>query len=191
MAKGRPSRKKLITDAAIRVAAREGVGSATIRTIAAEAGVTEGAIYKHYRSKEELWWHAYERIVADMVGEKESLATCDDPFREKLREWVRLTFAYYDAHPEAFTYVLLQQHPRSGQYGDIDRCQGEWFKDMFRRAWEGGEVRHIPEASALCYFIGVMLNVPRMINEGTLQGPAAVHVDEVSEAVWRMFRADG
>ena len=33
----------------------------------------------------------------------------------------------------------------------------------------------------------VMLNVPRLINEGALKGPASSYTDEVFGAIWRIF----
>ena len=35
-----------------------------------------------------------------------------------------------------------------------------------------------------------MLNVPRLINEGVLAGPATRYTDEVVGAIWRMFAID-
>jgi len=48
------SAKPRIERAALEVFVREGVDGATTRAIAAEAGVSEGALYRHYRSKDEL-----------------------------------------------------------------------------------------------------------------------------------------
>src|SRR5947208_13523707 len=48
------SAKPRIDQAAIEVFVRVGVDAATTKEIAAAAGVSEGAIYRHYRSKDEL-----------------------------------------------------------------------------------------------------------------------------------------
>ena len=48
------SAKPRIERAALEVFVREGVDAATTRAIATEAGVSEGALYRHYRSKDEL-----------------------------------------------------------------------------------------------------------------------------------------
>ena len=55
-----------------------------------EAGVTDAAIYRHYRSKKELWQSAYASIIEEMVRDKRDLADSDAPLCDKLREWVRL-----------------------------------------------------------------------------------------------------
>lgn len=48
------SAKPRIERAALEVFVRDGVDAATTRAIASEAGVSEGALYRHYRSKDEL-----------------------------------------------------------------------------------------------------------------------------------------
>ena len=46
--------RTLIERAALTLFVRDGYDAATTRLIAAEAGISEGAIYRHFRSKEEL-----------------------------------------------------------------------------------------------------------------------------------------
>ena len=48
------SAKPRIERAALEVFVTEGVDATTTRTIAARAGVSEGAIYRHWKSKDEL-----------------------------------------------------------------------------------------------------------------------------------------
>ena len=48
------SAKPRIERAALEVFVRDGVDAATTKAIAAQAGVSEGAIYRHWRSKDEL-----------------------------------------------------------------------------------------------------------------------------------------
>ena len=48
------SAKPRIERAALEVFVRDGVDAATTKAIAAQAGVSEGAIYRHFRSKDEL-----------------------------------------------------------------------------------------------------------------------------------------
>ena len=59
---------------------------------------------------------------------------------------------------------------------------------MIIRAQEAGEIRAIDPQLALSHFSGLLLNVPRLISEGTLEGPAARYIDEVAQAAWRIFR---
>ncbi len=112
------------------------------------------------------------------------------PVREKLREWIRLPYAYFDAQPQAFTYVLLTD----GVVPQMERRtmtkQGRLLMELIRQAQTNGEVRRISPEVAVSHFTGLLLNVPRLINEGTLEGPASQYVDEVAEAGWRVLASN-
>ncbi len=177
----RPSRKEEIIAATIQLVAHKGVQAATIRQITTEAGVTEAALYRHFSSKDDLCQQVYERIVAEMAAAKEELAAGPLPLRDKLREWVRLSYEYFDRYPEAFTYVLLTAH--SFAEDGVSTSQGFSLMRLFKKE----KLANTTPEMALCLFSGVLLNVPRMINEGRLKGPASQYTDQVTQAVWRIF----
>ena len=55
-------KREKIIDAAVKVFLRKGFEKATVREIAREAGITTGAIYHHYRNKDELIHDENENI---------------------------------------------------------------------------------------------------------------------------------
>lgn len=185
MVRTRPNTRELLIQAMIRLVCEGGVEAATTRAIAAAAGITEGAIYRHYRSKEELRWAAYRQVVADMLQAKQHLAAMDAPLRQKLHEWIRLTFAYYDQHAQAFTYVLLTPPPSVAPADPITTQQGDLLSQLMAQARDAGEIRQITAQVARSHFTGLMLNIPRLINEGLLEGPALRYTDEVAYATWQ------
>ena len=66
------SAKQKIDEAAVRLFARDGFDAATTKQIALAAGVSEGAIYRHYRSKDELaisLFMGVHRRLSQMVAE--------------------------------------------------------------------------------------------------------------------------
>jgi len=182
----RNTREDLL-DGAIRVVAEGGPGAARMRAIARAAGVTEAAIYKHYPSKDALLGAAYRRVVDRMVAEKQHLAAGALPFRKAVEMWVQLTFESFDASPDAFRYVLLTPGTRPEEDDELGGCQGQLFLDLVRRAVAANEIPQVDPRLALSHFTGLMLNVPRMITEGTLPGPAVTHTAPVVEAIWRVL----
>lgn len=182
--------KAILARSIIALVAQGGEQAATIRAIADRTGVTEGAIYRHYRSKKELRWDAYKQIVEEMVHEKQHLMSSHASIRAKLHEWIRLTYAYFDRHPDAFTYVLLVPLPPALSQEQIATHQGQLFMTLMTEACATRAIRDMSPQMAMSHFTGVMLNVPRLINEGTLQGPASPRVDEVADSVWRILRPD-
>ena len=183
----RPSRKNEIIAAAIHEVACNGVNGSTIRGIATEAGVTEGAIYRHFPSKEALCHEAYSQIVAEMVGQKKEILESDEPIVDKLTKWVRVTYEYFDRYPEAFVYVLLTPNDFPPALQEIATRQGRMFMKLMEKASAAGEMPNLPTQLAWSHFTGIMLNVPRSINERILKGPAAQYVDGVMQAVRCIF----
>lgn len=183
----RPSRKNEIIAAAIREVSRNGVSGSTIRGIAAEAGVTEGAIYRHFPSKEALCHEAYSQIVAEMAGQKKEILDSDESIAAKLTKWVRVTYEYFDRYPDAFVYVLLTPNGFPPALQDIATRQGRLLMKLMEKAAAAGEMPNLPTQVAWSHFTGIMLNVPRSINENILKGPAAQYVDDVMQAVSCIF----
>ena len=70
---------------------------------------------------------------------------------------------------------------------NVTTAQGQKFKAMYEKAIHAGSVRSLPLEVALCHFSGLMLNVPRLINDGALVGPATQYIEETANAVWRVF----
>ncbi len=183
----RRSRKDDIIAATVRLVAQNGVKAATIREIARAAGVTEGAIYRHYVSKEELCLEIYSQIVTEMANMKQRIAANDAPIREKIREWIQISYEFFDHHPEGFTFILLTTHNFPENKREITVRQGRIFMEMIKSAVATEEIKPIAPELALSHFTGVMLNVPRLINEGLLEGPASRYFEAVADAVWNIL----
>jgi AcrR family transcriptional regulator len=103
----RPGTRERLQTAAMHAVIREGRRAASVRSITRSAGVTEVALYRHYKGKDELFAAIYDRLVGGMIEGKQALVESPAPVRERLREWVRLTYRSFDADPDGFAYVFL------------------------------------------------------------------------------------
>lgn len=181
----RISRDSIIA-AAIRLAVEGGARNATIKAISAQMDVNEAALYRHFKSKDEILSSAYVAIIDDMAQQKRHLAKSTLPFADLVREWIKLTYDFYDGNPDAFAYVLLLP-PSSIANADISRVQGKLFMSLLRRALRKGEIAPLLPKLAYSHFSGIMLNIPRLIYDGTLRGPALAYVDDAVSAVLRVL----
>ena len=186
----RKNKKGEIIAATVQLVAQRGVNGASIRRIAEVAGVTEGALYRHFDSKEDLCQQAYCHIVSDMIAAKEEIAASEAAAKDKFARWVRVSYEYFDRYPDAFTYVVLIPHDFPSELEHVITSQSKLLSQVI------AELANFPDAAmrslemGVCHFTGVMLNVPRLINEGVLAGPATRYTDEVVGAIWRMFAID-
>jgi TetR/AcrR family transcriptional regulator len=60
-----PHRKRQILDVATRLFARQGFSGTTTREIAEKAGVTEALVFRHFPSKEDLYWDVLETKILE------------------------------------------------------------------------------------------------------------------------------
>ena len=76
------ARKQLLVDAAISVFIEKGFKDATMREVAAAAGLTTGALYHHFKNKEDLFYHA----VKDAMFFTKQLSQTDEHSNPKSNE---------------------------------------------------------------------------------------------------------
>jgi AcrR family transcriptional regulator len=98
-----PTKEKLIR-AARALGAREGLAAATTAAIAAEAGVAEGTLYRHFPSKDDLLIEAYRRLKTDVfarVADREDEVGAPG---EKLKRIWRDIYDAYRADADGFVY---------------------------------------------------------------------------------------
>lgn len=184
---GGRSTKDDLKAAAIRLGVRDGIDGASIRTIAREVGITEGAVYKHFTNKDELIREAYASVVEEMARDKEVLVKTDLPFEVAVQAWIKLTYQYYDNNPEAFSYVLLMPHRMAERLGEVYTKQGRLFRAFLVRSMESEAIRTLDPDLGIALFTGLVLNIPRLINEGVVPAPAVDYAESIADAVIRVF----
>ena len=67
-----------IEKAAIRLFVDKGVTETSVRDIARAVDISEGALYRHFVSKDELVWAVFERHYVEFAGRLDALATGRD-----------------------------------------------------------------------------------------------------------------
>lgn len=104
------SKKIDIEKVAIELFSKKGIKATTIKDIAKAAKITEGALYRHFSSKEELaklvFEENYNRIIDDL---KELAGSCDN-IESVVKKMVGYYCKKFDEEPEIFTYLLISDH---------------------------------------------------------------------------------
>ena len=92
-------RRRRILEAAKKVFAAKGGLSVGLRPIAAEAGVTTGAIYAVFSGKEDIYAALLEESLRDLSAAVSSAAATEPNPRESLRAAAFAFFDYYQSNP--------------------------------------------------------------------------------------------
>lgn len=130
--------RRRIIEAAAEAFSELGFHGASTREIAARAGTNQGLITYHFRSKDELWRAAAERIFS-LLRTSLSLdpehATGDR--RQRARDTIRQYVRFVAAHPELFRLMVEE-----GKSAD-DRMQ--WLVDTHLKPLYAGFERLLAE----------------------------------------------
>ena len=180
-----PTRQRLHM-AALQQVAEDGPG-ASVRAITRAAGVTEGALYRHYDSREDLLGAVFTELVEPMIAEKQRLLSASTSAHDKVREWVRCTYQAFDQGPDAFAYVFLTDHRLPARFERLSRRQGELFRAFVAQQQATGAMRGDDPDLATTLFAGLLLSVPAQVRRGRMACPAMAFVDDVTGAAWRLL----
>jgi AcrR family transcriptional regulator len=82
-------RKEQILDRTFELVRERGIAGLTVRLIAEKVGVTEGALYRHYPSKQAILLALAERIEARLLQPIRQIAGGDAPARERVEAILR------------------------------------------------------------------------------------------------------
>lgn len=139
-------RRGQIVAALLRIAASRGLHAASMRTVAAEAGVSVSTVQYYFRTKEQLLFaglqHQAETVARRAVAEKAA-----DGIRESVRAWLvqflptddeqRAAYTVFAAyHALALTDPALAKLPYGRHSGQLERLLGA----LLRTAQQAGEV---------------------------------------------------
>lgn len=90
-------RQQQITKAALHVIGQKGISGATTAEIAAATGISEGNLYRHFRSKEEIIKAIIDKIGTDLSSILTSATEIDDPVK-KLELIFKRHISYIEGH---------------------------------------------------------------------------------------------
>jgi AcrR family transcriptional regulator len=107
----RPSRQADIRRAALSCFARLGYDGTRTRQIAEEAGVSEAALYRHWRSKEDLAAELFADGMRAYAADLEAAAGAPAPTSQRLTGVIRRMLELYREQPHLSVF-LIEQQPR-------------------------------------------------------------------------------
>ncbi len=109
--------KGKIIDAAREIFASRGFQGSTIAEIAKKAGISEGAIYRHFNSKDELLMQCVEPVLQDILDNMESEIPDVDNLHELIKSNLEMRLRLFRQHYSTFK-ILMNELPYSKEMMD-------------------------------------------------------------------------
>jgi AcrR family transcriptional regulator len=176
--------RQRIEAAAIHLFVEKGITETTIRDIARAVDISEGALYRHFISKEDLVWHLFERHYVEFAGSLWSLAEGEATARGKLAAMIRGFCHAHDENPELFRFLLFVQHGQLAKLGPDTPTPVSAVRTVMNGAIASGEIPNQSADLATALVFGVVLQPVQFAAYGRLPSNMGSMSERLIAAAW-------
>ncbi len=178
-----------IERAALKLFIHEGVDAATTREIAEKAGVSEGALYRHYKGKDELalslFMETHNRLGVMMADALSGDGTLDEKVHAAVRAYCELA----DADFLLFSFHLVSLH----RYLPYDKRRDNDPVSITERIigglMEQGVIPRGDPALKAAMALGIVMQAGENKIYNRLPGPLSQHAAALARAVVAVLQA--
>jgi len=181
--------RQRIETAAIRLFVEHGVSDTSVRDIARAVDISEGALYRHFASKEDLVWTLFERHYVEFARRLQALAEIEGTARQKLATMIREFCRAHDDNPVLFRFLLFVQHDQLTKLGPETLTPVQIIRNVLRAAIASGEIPDQPPELATAIVFGVVLEPVQFAAYGGLPAEMATLCDRLVVAAWAAVTA--
>lgn len=175
--------------AAIRLFVEKGVAETSIRDIARAVDVSEGALYRHFASKDELVWMAFEHHYVDFAERLKALADGEATARGKVAAMIRGFCQAHDENPTLFRFLLFVQHGQLGKLAAGKATPVTVMRSVIEAGIDTGEVPRQHAALATALIFGVVLQPVTFAAYGALPSGMGRLCERLVTAAWAAVTA--
>jgi AcrR family transcriptional regulator len=179
--------KELIARTALCLFVEKGIDGATIRDIAAAAGIAEGTLYRHYPGKDALAWDLFSKNYIAFALELHRIQAGQASLRAKLEAMVRQFCAFFDDDPVLFSYLLLAQHGQLQKVTPEMPNPVEVVREVLAGGMDRGEIPAGDPDVAAAMVLGIVLQVAIFKIYQRLTQSLTSLAEVLVEASWRVL----
>jgi AcrR family transcriptional regulator len=124
---------------ATKLFAKKGFDRTSVQEIVEAAGVTKGAMYHYFGSKDDLLYEIYARVLREQTRQLESVASSDAPLRERLGAAASDVVVSSIDNLDDNTIFLQSMHQLSPEKQKAVRAERRKYHERFRTLVEEGQ----------------------------------------------------
>jgi AcrR family transcriptional regulator len=174
--------KTKVERAAVDLFAANGFDGVSIADIAAAAGVSQGALYRHYPSKEELAWVLFSTAYLHTGEELDRIRTGGAEFEAAVTAMIAHFCALYDEDPALFRFMLITQHGFLPRIPSGSRTPVDAVADLVSDAVAKNRLKPIDPPLGAAVIMGVILQSATFHIYGRLGGSLGARAPTLARA---------
>lgn len=124
---------------ATKLFAKKGFDRTSVQEIVEAAGVTKGAMYHYFDSKDDLLYEIYARVLREQTAQLEKVADSDAPLRARLATAASDVVVSSIENLDDNTIFLQSMHQLSTEKRKAVRAERRKYHERFRRLIEEGQ----------------------------------------------------
>ena len=174
--------KRRILQEGLRLFAKHGMSATSIRDIAAATGYSNPALYKHFKTKDELAVRLFELCYAELLNRMTLAVQDSDEFETRFSSYISAFSLFFDEYPDAALFTLDNLATLWPQVSA--RFRGRTIVTLTRELLDLGRREGLVsaderEALQLVVVTGTLVQMVRQLYLGALSGPAVAHAEEI------------
>jgi AcrR family transcriptional regulator len=177
--KGQATQGRLM-EAAIRLFSVRGVDAISMRDIAAEVGVSEPAVYRHFHSKAELLRGIFVENYGALGEAMDARQAAAPSFDGKIAAMVGECCRLFDADEALFRFLLLIERGQLPAVPKEVKTPVNVVRGVIAAAAARGEIPAIDPELATAAFFGLVTQPAVFLVYGRLGRPLAAHAPRIA-----------
>jgi AcrR family transcriptional regulator len=184
-----PASKREILKAALSLFVRHGPSDPTAREIAAQAGYSNPAIFKYFRTKDKLALYLFKQCYERVTDELHDSIQLERPFRENLTALLDAYRRIVEEDLDAFLFAT--ENLRRFRLSLSPELRARSMGGLLRQVFENGKVEGVVAKDAdtdllIVGVIGLLSQFARVLYFGEFQGPTEDRIAAIERMIIKM-----
>ena len=181
--------RQRIEEAATKLFVARGITETSVRDITREVGISEGALYRHFESKDDLVWQTFEANYTAFARELAAHAAREDGARQKIAAMIRGFCRTHDDNPTLFNFLVFVQHGQLSKLAEDAPTPVTVMRSVIVRAMQDGDIPAQDPDLATALVLGAVLQPATFAAYGRLPLKLAPVSDRLVSAAWAALNA--
>jgi AcrR family transcriptional regulator len=181
--------KARIERAALQLFARHGMDAVSVKQIAAACSISDGAMYRHFKSKDQLARLMFEAIHARLLQLVAGTIRADASLQETVHAVVSAYCDLAEADPAQFTYHLTHRNYFIAASGDGGADPSSVMTACVAAALARGEIPDGDPELAAAMSLGLVMQPAEYRIFGRIEQPLTELIPVVTRAIMAVLRA--
>ena len=181
--------RQRIEQAATQLFVARGITETSVRDITRAVGISEGALYRHFESKDDLVWQTFEQGYTSFARELESLAARETTARQKVAAMIRGFCRAHDDNPTHFNFLVFVQHGQLAKLAEDAPTPVTVMRSVLLRAIQDGEIPAQDVDLATALVLGAVLQPATFAAYGRIALKLEPVSDRLVAAAWAVVNS--